>query len=213
MSSPIGARSIFFGQQFLGFPSTTFFNMAKFHLPFAGLLMFAAGCSNQFQAYSDYDPDMDVRVYKTYAWPDRTEIEARNNPLLYNELTDKRIRKAVDKQLSMNGYVLSDSAPQLKVHYHIVVRDKINERLDDPRADSYSPYWLERGRNTFRYEEGTLIVDLMDATNCNIIWRGWAVGVIDEYTSTLSEQEITEAIHVIFKNYPKHPRTRVESMP
>src|SRR5436190_4772199 len=139
------------------------------------------GCSSQFEVFTDADPDMDVLIYKTYAWPSVADIESRTNPLLYNELTDKRIRKAVDERLATNGYIRNDSAADLKIHYHIVVKDKIIERLDDPHGDSFSIYWLENGKNTQRYEEGTLIVDLMDAKSCNLISRGWAVGIINDY--------------------------------
>ena len=172
-----------------------------------GLVISLVACSDRFQVFSDSDPDLDVLVYKTYAWPARTEIESRNNPLLYNELTDKRIQKAIDLQLLGNGYAKVDSAPGLKVHYHIVVNDKTITLLDNPHSDSYTPYWLG-GRDTFRYQEGTLIVDLMDAKTCNLVWRGWAVGVIENYTTILTEKEITKAINKIFRNYPKHPRVK-----
>lgn len=176
--------------------------MKKLNLLLIGILVGASGCSNQFQAYSDYDPAMDILAYKTYRWPTKAEMESRINPLLYNELTDKRIRAAVDLQLRRNGYRLADSAAAVTVHYHITVKDKVIYSAD-PRMDSYSQYWMEGGRNTLRYEEGTLIVDLMDETNCNLIWRGWAVGVIDDNTTMLTEEEVKEAVAKIFENYPR----------
>jgi hypothetical protein len=176
--------------------------MTKLTLLLIGILLAAVGCSNQFQAYSDYDPALNILAYKTYRWPGKAEMESRVNPLLYNELTDKRIREAVDQQLRKNGYRFADSAAELTVHYHITVKDKVIHSAD-PRMDSYSQYWMEGGRNTFRYEEGTLIVDLMDETNHNLIWRGWAVGVIDDNTVMLSEEEIKEAVSKIFEDYPR----------
>lgn len=180
----------------------SFFN----YLLVIGLGTFLLACSDRLQVYSDFDPDIDVLEYKTYSWPDRAEIESRTNPLLYNELTDKRIRKAVDEQLLKNGYRQTDTSPDLKVHYHFVVQDKTIELLDNPHLDSYTPYWVAGGKNAYRFQEGTLIIDLMDSKTCNLIWRGWAVSVIEEYKTILSQTEIKEAVIQIFKNYPTHPR-------
>ncbi|MFM7430038.1 MAG: hypothetical protein ACKO1F_09080 [Flammeovirgaceae bacterium] len=41
---------------------------------------------------SDYDKDINLNLYKTYSWLPVKEIESKNNPLVYNELTDKRIK-------------------------------------------------------------------------------------------------------------------------
>lgn len=176
--------------------------MKKLNLLLVGILLAAFGCSNQFQVYSDYDPTLKILAYKTYRWPAKAEMESRVNPLLYNELTDKRIREAVDQQLRENGYRLADSAAELTVHYHITVKDKVVYSAD-LRGDSYGQYWMEGGRNTFRYEEGTLIIDLMDASNRNLIWRGWAVGIINDNKTMLTEDEINEAVVKIFENYPR----------
>ncbi len=178
--------------------------MTRRHLLLCGLLAVATGCSNRFQAYSDFDPGMNILGYKTYSWPAKAEIESRNNPLLFNELTYKRIREAVDQQLVKNGYHHTDTAAQLLVHYHVVFRDKVIDE-ESRWPDTYGPYWQERKKRTIRYKEGTLIIDLMDATNCNLIWRGWATEVFEEYTNTLTEEEIVEAVTRIFANYPKRP--------
>jgi hypothetical protein len=48
---------------------------------------------------SDYDNNVNLKLYKTYAWLPVKEIESKVDPLVYNELTDKRIKSAVDIQM------------------------------------------------------------------------------------------------------------------
>ncbi len=63
--------------------------------------------------------------YKTYDWLDFAAIENKGqNPLHYNELNDKRIKDAVDKQMKAKNYRVVSNKGDLELHYHIVVEDK-----------------------------------------------------------------------------------------
>jgi Domain of unknown function (DUF4136) len=171
-----------------------------------GFVCSVYSCSDRLKAYQDFDLDMDVRKYATYSWPERTDIESKSNPLMFNELTDKRIMKAVDFQLAKNGYKPTTSVPDLKIHYHIIVKDKSVKYLDDPGNDDYSPYWTFGQMDVYRYKEGTLIIDMIDVKTCRILWRGWAVAILDEDLATPSEKDIARVVNKIFGNFPKHPR-------
>jgi hypothetical protein len=165
------------------------------------ILLFA--CTSEIQVKTDYDPDYDLWTYKTFDWGQKLNIEEGKNPLYYNELIDKRIKSAVKNQLTMRGYRLTDSRPDLILHYRITVDDK-STRVS-PR-DSYqeSSFWLRMETNMYTYREGTLILDLMDSKTCNLIWRGWAVSVVDDsYTSEEVDRMIKTAVAKIFKKFPK----------
>ncbi len=94
------------------------------------LVMMVYACGPTIRIYSDYDRDYDISTFYTYAWADDLTIESRNNPLYYNELNDKRIRQAVDDQLKVKGYRLTQDKPVLKIHYHISVEDRMEIRTD-----------------------------------------------------------------------------------
>jgi hypothetical protein len=127
------------------------------------------------------------------------QIESRNNPIFINELTDKRIKSAVENQLKEKGYVHSESSAQLILHYHIVVENKVSVRTE-PLGYSYGRYWLDKELDTYRYNEGTLIIDFMDSRNCDLIWRGWAVSILNQ--ENISEELISKAVEEIFKKFP-----------
>jgi hypothetical protein len=154
----------------------------------AGATLLIVSCSNE------------IRV-KTYSWLPVKEIESKNNPLVYNELTDKRIKKAVDMQLQIKGIQFTTDNPDLRVHYHIIVDNRSAVR---PAAYGYyySPYWMRNQYDVYQYREGTLIIDLMDAKNSNLVWRGWGTEVLDTNDIDLTEAVINDAVFKILKRFP-----------
>lgn len=168
-------------------------------------LLFEVNCSNQISVRSDYDRDVNLVIYKTYAWLPEKEIESKNNPLLYNELTDKRIRKAVELQFQAKGIPFDEENPDFRVYYHIIVENR-SSVSPAPYGYYYSPYWTRSQMYVYQYQEGTLIIDLMDAKNNKLIWRGWATEVLNNRNLQLTEKEITEAVYEILKEFPPKRR-------
>jgi hypothetical protein len=175
--------------------------MKKTSLGFFLLLMVA--CSPEIQVHTDFDPDYDLWTFKTFDWGQKVNIEEGRNPFHYNELNDKRIKSAVQDQLTKRGYLQTDTAPELTLHYHIIVKDKsvfVTESYDY----SYSAYWMRMETNIYSYREGTLILDLMDSKTNNLIWRGWAVSPLDSsYKPEEIDKLIKKAVAKIFNKFPK----------
>jgi Domain of unknown function (DUF4136) len=163
--------------------------------------LFAAGCSEQLRVKSDYDKDVDLKLYKTYAWLPVKEIESKVDPLFYNELYDKRIKSAVDIQLKSKSIHYTTDSPNLRIHYHILVNNK-SIILPTRYGYNYSPYWIRNQTDVYYYQEGTLIIDFMDAKNNNLVWRGWATATVGNNEMDLTEEKINEAVHKILKKFP-----------
>lgn len=169
-------------------------------------LVVLVACSSQIRVFSDYDPGYDLRSYKTFDWGEKVKIEQGKNPLHYNELNDKRIKAAVLEEMISRGYQQTEDAPELILHYHIIVDDR-SVVTTEPYGYQYGPYWTRSNANFYSYREGTLILDLMDRKTQNLIWRGWAVTDIDGITPKEVEAIIKSAVAKIFKKYPKAPVT------
>lgn len=161
-----------------------------------------AGCSPQIMVYSDYDSAYDVSSYKTYDWGQKINIEEGRNPLHYNELNDKRIKSAVEDEMSLRGYELTPENPELILHYHIIVDDQ-SVVTTEPYGYRYGEYWLRMETNIYPYREGSLILDLMDKRSNNLIWRAWAVVAVDEVDPEKVDKLIRTAVSRIFKKYPR----------
>jgi hypothetical protein len=61
--------------------------------------------------------------------------------------------------------------------------------------------------DVYNYTEGTLIIDLVNATSNQLAWRGSATGVVDPGRSPEQVQErINDVVGQIFANYPPQGR-------
>ena len=156
-------------------------------------------CSPYLDIGHDADKTVNISNYKTYSWLNETAIESRGlNPLYYNELTDKRIKKAVDSQLQSKGYTLVKEKGALELHYHIIVENKTYPSLE-PRQYIGQ---LQKATDV-NYKEGTLIIDIMKPGENDLVWRGYATGIITYETTSKPEEAINYAVAKIFKSFPQ----------
>jgi Domain of unknown function (DUF4136) len=175
--------------------------MKMFNSKFFLILPLIWSCSDQIRVKTDYDRESTFAQYKTYGWLEKKDIETKNNPLIYNELTDKRIKKAVEIFFPSRGLTPANENPDLRIHYHIVVDNKASLH-PEPYGYNYSPYWQRSRMDVYQYREGTLILDLMDPKSNNLVWRGWATDVMEMDEIDLSEVKINNAVAKILSEYP-----------
>lgn len=165
------------------------------------LLFLTFSCSPSVSVFHDYDRKIDLSAYRTYDWKMLDRKESVNNPLYDNELNDKRIKAAVDKVMTNKGYQLISDSPSLYLHYHIVIEDK-SVVIRESDIHNYSTYWLGLDMNTFQYKEGSLIIDLMDAKTNGLIWRGWAVAILEDVHPAKIEKKLDLTIERILEGLP-----------
>jgi hypothetical protein len=164
------------------------------------VVAFINGCSNELVVRTDFDKSVSIQRLTEYSWLGQHDIESRNNPMYYNELNDKRIKTRVDTHLKEKGYVLSTSEPKMLLHYHFAVEERSTLRPEEV-GYTYNRYWHEQRIDLVRFSEGTLIIDFMDATNCNLIWRGWATSVLDD-SRMMDEDLLNRAVDDILERFP-----------
>jgi hypothetical protein len=165
------------------------------------LILILSSCASDIVVRTDFDKSIEIHRRTKYAWLGQKEIESRNSPLLYNELNDKRVKAAVDAGMTSKGYQLDDSEPEFLIHYHVTIEDKAVRVETEPYGYSYGQFWKNNQTDVRRYREGTLILDFMDSGNCELIWRGWAVSILDE-EKLVSEELIRTAVARILEQFP-----------
>ncbi len=155
-------------------------------------LVVVAGCSTM-AVNSDYDREADFGKYRSYQWLARSG----NTPV--SPLTDKRIRTAVDGEMAAKGYRKSDDGkPDLWIAYKAFVRNRV-----DVSTYTYGYWGPDRGGayvDVDRYKEGTLVLDVVDPEKSQLVWRGWARGVVGRRSDP--EARIKEAVHKIMERFP-----------
>lgn len=171
----------------------------RYWIPFLFFLTFS--CSPTVSVYQDYDRQINLSAYETYNWKMLDRKESTQNPLYDNELNNKRIMAAVDKALNSKRYQLTAASPELFVHYHIVIEDK-SVVIRESDVHNYSTYWLGSDMSAYQYKEGTLIIDLMDAKTDALLWRGWAVTILEDLNPQNIEKKLDKTIERIFAGLP-----------
>lgn len=177
---------------------------------FYSLIFFClTDCS--LRIYSDYDHNISLQNYKTFGWPDKKMAEIKTEPLYYNELMDKVIKREVDLQLKNKGYTFSESHPDLRMHYHIVI-----ESWTSINPDSfdylYNFYWLNRAVDLDELRKGTLIIDLADPKTNLLVWRGWAINFKGHKKPKQMENQIKKAVRIIFGKFPDLKKSRLKQV-
>jgi hypothetical protein len=166
------------------------------------LVVGLAACNPTLQVSYDRDKSINIDDYKTYGWLDVKAIENRNNdPRYYNELTDKRIKAAVDKEMAGKGYSSVQAKPAMEMHYHIIVENKTTV-ISEPMGITYGDYWARKISTSYPYREGTLIIDIMDAKTNQLVWRGSGTDVITVEMTKDPETAINKAVKEILKKFP-----------
>ncbi len=166
------------------------------------LTLAIAGCAST-EVRSYIARGIDLREHRTYNWA-REDARATGDPRLdNNRFFQERVQAAVEEQLAHRGFEKTDS-PDLIVRYHAGVIQVIEGGRTGPsgQCDECEPEV---------YDQGTLVIDLVDARTNTLLWRGWAKGSIDGVIDNQQwmEQRIDEAVARIMRELP--PRSAREA--
>ncbi len=156
---------------------------------------------------TDYDPSASFPAYKTFAWFPLAQEET-GNPRIDNPLIHARLRTAVEDALELKGYVLElQDAPDFFVGYHVSLTSKIDVwTINDHYGSAYRGHW-SGARATTRvqeYEEGALILDIIDGAEKRLVWRASAQKRLrrDNPTPEESERRIREIVADLLVEFP-----------
>ncbi len=165
------------------------------------IVLIFSRCGPSIRVFYEYDKSTDLSGFNNYCWAPVQAIDAKElNPFYYNELTDKRIKQAVDKQLCSRGFRVSDSGRVLEVHYHITIEPKVIAFTEPFNSLSGTP-WPGQEIQGYPYKQGTLIVDLVEREENVLVWRGWATGAIEDRVSKKPAEAINKAVAKIFEKF------------
>lgn len=170
------------------------------------LLLFVS-CSPFTKVYSEEEPGVNLHKYHTFNWLDNDKVQEGNKgPEWLTANTQNHIRSAVEHQMERYGFKICTEKPDLMLHYHVVIENKVFYARDRTCETGGN---IQFGRcNRLRatnYREGTLILDFIDTKSSNQVWRGVAVGVLDDIRPDEVQKRVEAAINVIFKKFPEKP--------
>lgn len=173
-----------------------------------------AGCATGPRITTDADPSADFGSYRTFVFFAPLAVEKEG----YSTPASSRMKAAVRRELEARGYAYDEASPDLMVNINAYV-DERTDVYNTPqmetalyysyRARSYVavPYWSNR-TDVYRYAEGTLNVDLVDAREKALVWEGVAVGRMSRMKPAERAARTDSTIASIFAEYPHRAGSR-----
>jgi len=184
-------------------------NVKRIYLLIGLIMIGLSGC-----AITDFDHKADFSKYRTFAWG-KSEVDV-SNPVYESDLITKRIQTAVEEELAKRGVVESSTNPDFIVKYHTYTEEKKRtEGVYPYRYGFYPygffpfafgwryPYYMGSPAEVREYTEGTLILDMIDHSTGELVWRGSVSGNVED-TARLKKQ-VEKAVQAIMKKYPVSP--------
>jgi hypothetical protein len=146
------------------------------------------------KANVDWDRKADFSKYHSYAW--------QNSPNPADSLWNQRIIDGIDQRLAAKGMTKVESNPDIWVVYSTSLTEQ---------KQVVGPGWgWGRGwrsgigsveYNTYITQQGTLVVELADSNNHQLLWRGSATATISD-KSDKNIKTLNSVLDKLFKNYP-----------
>lgn len=176
-----------------------------------------SGCAST--AHVQKDNTFNFSKVKTYAWVEGTQKQQGvSTPKKVNDLTGRKIRESIDRNLQGSGWKESNSNPDVLLVYDVDVQNE-NRNVSDPVYSQsttrwfYNPYtrryvpvyypseFLGYDNRTEAVKEGTLTLTMMDADTDKTIWQGWTTSEVNG--RTLSDRQIDNNVKAIIKKLDK----------
>jgi hypothetical protein len=148
---------------------------------------------------TDYDRNANFNAYTSYAFYKPGIDKAK-----ISDLDKKRILRAIDTELSAKGMSKAEK-PQLLIS--IFTKEK--ERVDVYQRNfgygwGWNPWWYGSyyGNSVSTRTEGTLYIDLIDATSNELVWQGMGTANLITHNMEKKEERIREIVREILAAYP-----------
>jgi hypothetical protein len=151
----------------------------------------------------EFDKNLDFATFKTYSW---APIGAVSRPMLV-----AAIRGAVDEELVGRGLKQVHSSPDLWVEMYGSVDSDMAVSYSDlysgyggiPPFDQSFMVWgaVPGSTTTAVVHKGQLVVDLINANQKKLVWRGVATEKLSDKKKKLVDQ-INRAVEKLFQKYP-----------
>ena len=180
---------------------------------YLGFVFLLASCGTT--AHIEKDDNADFSRYKSFAWIDK-DGEGRQDHNKSNDLTEQRMRAAVNTELEKAGWRQSSNRPDVLLSYDVLVERSTKENSSPVYSRPYSrlvynPY--TRRYSTIYYpselvgydrdqrpiKEGTVTISMIDARTDKTVWQGWTTDEVN--SKNLTSREIQNSVKSIFRKF------------
>lgn len=178
-----------------------------------GIVFLLASCAST--AHIEKADDADFSRYKSFAWMDK-DGEGAGDRNKTNDLTEQKIRVAVNNELVKSGWKEVKNHPDVILSYDVLVERGVKENTSPVYSRPYSrvmynPYtrryttiyypsqFMGYERDERPIKEGTVTITMIDAKTDRAVWQGWTTDEVNG--RNMSTKEIQNSVRSIFRKF------------
>lgn len=163
-------------------------------------LIVAFSC-NQIQdlaVHTEYAKGTDFKQFKSYKFMEELSYSDKSDN--YSSENIRSMEIAIHDRMKAKGLEETET-PDLLVNIYVVDQHKAKAITNTSyRGQKYGGL-THVDTYIKEYDQGTLVIDLVDADNNKLVWQGVAKGIIDENQAN-AQATINEAVAAVLANYP-----------
>ncbi len=163
-------------------------------------VFFLTACS-AISVQSLRDDAVDVSKYKRFAVIEPSSFPPNADPRV-NAITMRKINDTIAEELVLRGFT---KVPKEEADFLVASYADIKGKIDISSYGyhySYYGHYGNWGINDIavrEYDEGTLVIDFIDAGTQSMIWRGWATGRISDEPSL---ERLRQSVGTVLDRFP-----------
>jgi hypothetical protein len=168
------------------------------------LSLLTTACAATMDVGAHVQRGLNVRQFRTYDWGPADALPASDPRLGDNPFFNDHLLGAVEKQMAAKGFSRAgtDRQADLLIHYHAAIGPRVDvNRIDNEYGDCFDEDCRVR---VIEYEQGTLVIDIVDARTNRLIWRGWAQQAVDRLLGDddRMSRQIDDAVQRMLAKFP-----------
>jgi hypothetical protein len=169
------------------------------------LFLSLAGCAGGMKISVDYDKENDFTGYRTWDW--MTERPGTSNdPRVDHPEVRERIMAVIQEEFIAHGYLRETGNPDFLINYHAALGNQLN--VTGINSMYGYPYtfggWMTvTSTQSYEWQKGSLILDILDAESKVMVWRGSAEADINvDLPPEARKPQIHEAVQRMLERFP-----------
>ena len=164
------------------------------------------GCQSSYKTLkSQQEENFKLSDYPTFGFYD-VEAQGDTNTNTFEKNVGV-IKEAISRNLQARG--LNEARdPALKINIALTIKEQVQTRQTDFRTEGLPRYmgqrrysWKSEDVVVGKYKEGTMLIDLVDAANNKMVWKGGSEGILPGKSENLAAQ-INQAVDKVFLKIP-----------
>ena len=163
------------------------------------VLVLGTSCSTM-TVRTDWDTGAEFSDYESFAWLDRGDRP--RGPRKGSPLVHQRIERAVSTELAAKGYAETGvRRSDLVVTHYLDTQKRV--RVSHSGYYRYGRAYRWGGWGTTRvhhYSVGTLVVDVVDRSSKQLVWRGIAEGAFSKPNP--SDEKVAKVVKRLLDEFP-----------